>query len=138
MSTLRELIDAQTKLANSVFEQAAANNRLAAVLERHVAPLEQLRHDVFDVKADRENDVRMYYQSMEGVRQQLTLLAERIQRMPDDISGVFETAQREGNDRTVFERMFAKLEKSPTSTKLWILVFVVVLIVSGWGRHLFE
>lgn len=47
MSTLRDLIDSNRTLADATFAQAAAINKLVPVLD-------QLRHDVYDTKTDRE------------------------------------------------------------------------------------
>jgi hypothetical protein len=136
-ATLKEMLETQQRLADAVFTQSAAANKLTAAIERLVAPFEQVRRDVYDVKNDREIDVRMYMQthqaSLDGVAKQLTILSETLRRMPGDVTGAF-LAQKD--ERTTAERVFDRLERSSTSTKVWVLILLLTLAASGWLTHL--
>lgn len=125
--TLADLIESNRRLADSNFATAASINKLTPVLD-------QLRRDVYDVKVDREIDVDKHQQTVSQINEKLAVLTATVTRLPVDVTGAFKLAQAEALSPA--ERMFARLEKAPTSTKLLTLVLVIILAFSGWLTHL--
>lgn len=135
-----ELIEILRRVADSLLQHAASSNRLATNVDRLVPAFEQLRHDVYDIKTQRENDVQMYRQTtmnaFEDIQKALTLLLDTrndVKQLTKDITGAFRVVE---DKRTAVERVIDRFEQLRTSTKILIAVLVAIAGASGWLTHL--
>jgi len=141
--TLEDLIESTKRLADSNFATAAALNKL-------LSPFEQLRRDIYDIKTAREIDNaedRSFIQKLsEGDRtliqelnRTLAVVLENVRIAQGDVKqlsrDVTASHPLQRDDRTTAERIIDRLERAPTSTKLWVMVFVLVIAVA-FGAHL--
>ena len=131
--TLEDLVDANRRLADSNFATAAAINKL-------IPAFEQLRRDIYDIKTDRETDQSKLDLAIGRVTTDLAVLLENIKHaqtdvreLQRDVTGTHPLMPRD--DRSAAEKIIDRLEKAPTSTKLWVIAFVLVIAVA-FGAHL--
>lgn len=135
-----ELIEVLRRVADSSLQQSAAINRQTAALERLLSPFEQLRHDIYDLKADRENDSARVDLAINRISTDIQLTLDNIRRaqtdvreLQRDVTGAFKLEDK----RTTFERVFDRLEKASPVTKILFFVLMVLAALSGWLTHLF-
>jgi hypothetical protein len=143
MTMTLEEIAALRKLADSNFATAAALNKL-------LPPFEQLRRDLYDIKNAREIDNagdRAFLQSLsEGDRsliqelnKTLAVVLENVRIAQGDVKQLSKdftgTHALQQDNRSTAERIIDRLERAPTSTKLWMFALVLV-VVCGFGLHL--
>lgn len=135
-----ELIEVLRRVADSSLQQSAAINRQTAALERLLSPFEQLRHDIYDLKADRENDSARVDLAINRIATDIQLTLDNIRRaqtdvreLQRDVTGAFKLEDK----RTTFERVFDRLEKASPVTKILFFVLMVLAALSGWLTHLF-
>lgn len=140
-TTLREMLASQNRLADSVFEQAAANNRLTNSIERLVAPFEQLRRDIYDIKTDRETDGAKVDIAIAKLNTDLALLLDNVKDAQGDVktltrevTGAHLLPPREARPSKVVEAINA-FEKLSVTTKLLVLLILVIAAFSGWLTH---
>jgi hypothetical protein len=139
MLSQEELIEVLRRIADSSLQQSASNNRLATAVDKLIPSFEQIRRDLYDVKTDRENDVRMYQQTMANafaeIQQKLVLLLDTrddVKQLSKDITGAFKIPE---DKRTPVERIIDRFESLKTSTKILIAILVVIAGMSGWLTH---
>lgn len=137
-----ELIEVLRRVADSSLQQSAAINRQTAALERLLSPFEQLRHDIYDLKTDRENDNARVDLAINRIATDIQLTLDNIRRaqtdvreLQRDVTGAFKLAPED--KRTTFERVFDRLEKASPVTKILFFVLMVLAALSGWLTHLF-
>ncbi len=131
--TLEDLISATKTLADSNFATAAALNKL-------VPAFEQLRRDVYDIRNGAELERANLAITVSKLNADLAVLIDNAKSTQSDVRDL----QRDvtgthmlppPDTRSTVERMFDRLERAPTSTKLWVFALVLVVIV-GFGLHL--
>lgn len=141
--TLRELIESNQRLADATVGQTHAVNRTASALERLVPQFEGLRHDIADIKDKLELDAAKLDLQIGRVGTDLALLLDNVRRAQGDVRELQRDVTNSHlrlptvpvDNRSAAERMIAQFEKLSTSTKLWILALVLVIVV-GFGLHL--
>ncbi len=141
--TLEDLITATKTLADSNFATAAALNKL-------LSPFEQLRRDIYDIKNSREIDnaedraliqrlsdgdrtlIQELNKALAGVLENVRIAQSDVKALTKEVTGMH-PLQRD--DRSTAERLIDRLERAPTTTKLWVFALVLV-VVGGFGLHL--
>lgn len=141
-SSAEDLFDILRRVADSSLQQSAAINRQTAALERLLSPFEQLRHDIYDLKTDRETDQARVDLAIARIGTDIQLTLDNIRHaqtdvreLQRDVTGAFRLPPED--KRTTFERVFDRLEKSSPVTKILFFVFMVLAAISGWLTHLF-
>lgn len=131
--TLEDLIEATRKLADSNLATAAALNRL-------VPAFEQLRRDVYDIRAGAELERANLAITVGKLNADLAVLIDNskstqtdVRELQRDITGTHVLPPPD--TRSTAERLIDKFEGMRTSTKLWIFAFVLV-VIGGFGIHL--
>lgn len=134
-----ELIEVLRRAADAQLQLAASNNRLATAVDRLVPPFEQIRRDLYDVKTDRENDVRMYQQTTANafgeINQKLVLLLDTrddVKTLTKEVTGAFKVPE---DKRTAVERVIDRFEGLKTSTKILVAILLIIAGFSGWLTH---
>lgn len=134
--TLRELIESNARLADSVLAASQSLTRLQPVLER-------LAKEVYDAKNESEAKSAHFTFIVTEVNKSLALVLDNVKEGAKD----FRSLEREvtgahllqpQDHRTTAERVIDRVEKFPTSTKIWLLVVIIVITASGWLSHLLE
>lgn len=115
MSTLRELIESNVRLADSVLEKAQADNRIASAFDKLSPHFEQLRID------------------QQAINEKLAVLLDNVKDVKKEVTG---TQLLQRDDRTSLERGIDRFEKLSVTSKILIAVLLVIAAASGWLTHL--
>lgn len=140
MFSPEELIEVLRRVADASLQQSAAINRQTTIIDKLIPSFEQIRHDLYDLKNDRETDNARTDLAIARIGTDIQLTLDNIKRaqtdvreLQRDVTGAFKIPE---DKRTTFERVFDRLEKSSTVTKILFFVFMVVAAISGWLTHL--
>ena len=140
MSTLKQLVDAQQHLADSVLSQNAAVVRLTDTIERLILPFEHLRRDVHDLKNDHETAKHRLDYVLNKLDKDLAVLVDNVKdaqgdvrQLSKEVTGAHRLplAEIEPKKPTVVAIIEA-FEKLPATTKLLIFILALMTSLSGW------
>jgi hypothetical protein len=142
VSTLKEIVDSNKRLADATLGQSHAINRLALSFERIYPAFEQLRHDVYDIKADREIDNDAVKLTLERVNTTLALVLDNlkttqvdVKELARDVTGSHVLHPPEHKKPKIVEVIEA-VERVSVVTKVLLFVALIILAASGWLTHI--
>jgi len=131
--TLRALVESNQRLADATLGQSHAINKLATSFERLQPAFEQLRHDLYDLKSNRELDNDALRLSINEVNTKLALVLDNVKDVKD-ITGSHILPPPEHKKPKVVEIIEA-VERLSVTTKILLFVFIIVAALSGWLTH---
>jgi hypothetical protein len=131
------LIDSNQRVADAVLKQTATVNKLIPVLD-------QLRRDVYDILQDRVLERERVDGRLKDIDVRLGIIKENVEGAAEDIEQVHKDITNpriplldpEEFRKPASVRMIEALEKLSVGTKIFLLVAVLLLAVSGWLTHL--
>lgn len=140
MATLRDLIESNQRVADAVLAQTATFNKLVPILDN-------LRKDVYDILQDRSMERERVDLRLRDIDLRLGIIKENVDGASEDIEAVHRDITNpripimppemmEEQRKPASVRMIEALEKMSVGTKMFLLIVVVLLAVSGWLHSL--
>lgn len=140
--TLRELIESNARLADATLAQSHAINKMAESFDRLRPSFEQLRRDLFDLKNNHTIDEATRQSELRRIEEKLTLILDTVRTSESDIKQVAKDVTHPRielpKQESTAERLVKTVEKLSTSTKIFLLVVLLIVAAAGWISHLFE
>lgn len=136
--TLYSLIESNNRLADATLGQSHAINKLADSFERLRPSFEGIRKDLYDIKADRDIDLANLESKMGSINERLALILDTVKTSEGDLKQVARDVTSPGfriEKETSVERIISRFESLKTSTKILIVVLVIIAGMSGWLTH---